>query len=464
MADVVARLIGEKLHLTINNMTLTQRSDGAWVFPEVNVEPLAYDPAVMSAVQYSPVIGQSLGQGKSGGMDETLVQAFLAKAFPQAKTTTTYGDLVPAIATNLTLSGGTVPRLSGEHPLLGLLGFAYELGNALTDVSAEHRIGINNAAGGSALSYSVKGGAAYSSTMAALTAAKNFASSIGKSVFYTGPAIYQGESNLNDTKAQYLAPFVQLAADHSADGQAITGQTLPPALFTYITCSNPLNTATRSGVARAQHFGAIDYATGASAVPIILSTPTYFMASMYDPTGLHYPADWTYMLGAYARLAQYYCYELASDLPLNERFPPMHPVNVEVAGAVMTVTYQMRRPGLSLEWGVADRPNGDGFALQEDYGFAAHDGTTLVPLNTPEIIGTNQIRFTLGSGTWGNGYRLGYALDRPTKNHLFFKGNGGNLRDNHGDTVRCARMNLPMHNWAAPIDINIGASNVWSMS
>ena len=443
--------------------TLFLRADGVWA-------PLTYVDPVIRAVQFSSVNGQSLGQAHSGGMNETLVQEYQAKAFPRGKTTAGFTDLVPAIATDLTLSGGVTPRLHGENPMFGMLGVGYQLGNILTDISAEYRIGITNSTGSTNIAAQQKPQPPFTSTIVAANAAKAYAASVGKASFDMGLLWAGGEANMADTKAAYLAALTQLAYDHSTDRKAITGQTDPPALFTYITSSNPINTATRQGVARAQHQAAIDYFNGVipigktAPVPIILATPIHFMGFLFDGTGVHIPADWAYMLGAYAALAQFHCYEVLTDLPLNKRWPPIHPIGVTINGADMTVAYQMRTPYTALQWGIADRPNGDGFAAQPNYGFAAFDGAGLVALNTPQIIGDNIIKFTLAAGAWIEGYRLGYMLDVAADHHLFFIDGAGNLRDNYGDTVRCAAMNLPMHNWVAPFDITVGAGGTWSLS
>lgn len=471
MADVVARLVGERLHLTITNLVLTQDGDGAWLYPQVAVEPLSYEPDVMASLQVTSTNGQSLAQTHSGGMNETLVSPYAAKAFPHGKTTTTFADLITnVIATDLTISGGTTPRLSGEAPIFGQLAFGYELARPLINIDALPRLGFNKGYGSTAIAVHVKGQPYYADTIATLTAAKNYGDSIDKATFDLGYAWFQGESDAASSKATYQATLQRLARDYATDRKAVTGQTPEPAMFTYVTDSNPLNTGTRSGIARAQLQAAIDFNAGTIPAghtepsPVILSSPTYFIPRLFDETGVHVAADGAYILGAYVSLAQFHCYMKASELPLNERWPPIIPTNVSIAGGVATITYQMRIAGTSLAFGVSDRPNGDGIALQQDYGFAVHNGTSLVGLSSVELVGTNQIRITLASGSFAEGYRIGYGLDRVSRHNLFFVGSSGNVRDNYGDTVRCEAMNWPMHNWLAPHDINIGASNTWSIS
>lgn len=431
---------------------------------------LLYRPETVFAVQFTSTNGQSLAQTHSGGMNFTLAQVYNSKAFPRFKATTTFADLVPAVATDLTLSGGTIARRDGEAPIFGQLSYNYLLANQLLDTSTEQRIGIDNGTGATFISQHIKGQTSYNSTLSALTAAKNYATSIGKTIYDVGEAWFQGESDTGATKAAYQATLQRLARDYADDRKAITFQIEDPALFTYITGSNSLTDGTRNGVARAQHQAAVDYfndvvPSGHSAPsPVILATPMHHMAYQFDATGLHVGSEWANYMGAYVALAQYQCYVRKSALALNKRWPPIIPIEVVISGVDATITYQLRSPGTSLAFGVSDRPNGEGFTKQQNYGFAVWDGASLVAINDPVIIAANKIRVTLVSGSFGTGYRIGYALDRAADHHLFFKGGAGNVRDNFGLTTRNALLNMPMHNWMGPHDITIGAGSTWSIS
>lgn len=470
MPDVTARLVGETLTLTINPLVLTLNAAGQWVFPKEIFAPFRSD--VMFAVQFTSVNGQSLAQGHNGGMNMTLTQDFAAQAFPTQKTVTTFTDLTPAIATNLTLGSlsGSIARRDGESPIFGQLRFGYTLGNLLTDISTEKRVGINNGVGSTAIAVHIKGQTYYNNTINAATASKNYAASLGKSAFDLGYLWSQGESNAGNTKASYQATLQRLARDYADDRKAITAQADDPAMFVCITGSNSLIDGTRNGVARAQHQAAVDYfnavvPSGHSVPsPVILATPMHHMAYQFDTTGVHVSAAWADYMGSYVALAQYYCYMKPSALPLNKRWPPIIPITVTLAGAVATITYQLRAPGTALAFGVANQPNGEGIAKQTNYGFAVSDGSTLQAISDPVIIGTNQIQITLTSGTFLPGYRIGYALDRPSDKTLYFVGGAGNVRDNFGTSTRDPFLNLPMHNWMGPHDVVLGAGSTWSIA
>lgn len=442
--------------------------------PGTQLGLVTYNEAVMASLLFTTTNGQSLAQTHSGGMNETLASPYAARAFPRSKTSTDFSDLITnVVATDLTISGGATARLDGESPILGQLKFGYDLARTLINVDAVPHVGVNRGYGSTAISAHVKGQGYYANTINALTAAKAYATSLGRATFDLGYAWFQGESDAASTKAAYQATLQALARDYAADRKAITGQSEPPAMFTYITDSNPINTATRSGIARAQHQAAIDYFNGTVPsghtvpAPVILATPTYFMPRLFDNTGVHVAADWAYMLGAYVALAQFHCYQKASALPLNQRWPPIIPTAVDIAGGVATITYQMRIAGTSLALGVSDRPNGNGIPAQTNFGFGVHNGTSLQAVSSVELVGANQVRITLASGSFAPGWRIGYALDYIPVKNLYAtqaQSSAGNLRDNYGESVRCNAMNLPMHNWVAPHDITLGASNTWSIS
>ena len=432
---------------------------------------LAYNPATMSAIQFTATNGQSLAQGHNGGMNETLTQQFASKAFPSNKTTTVFTDLISTvIATDLTITGGTVARQHGEAPIFGQLAYGYDIARPIKNIDALPRVGVVKAVGGTPITSHIKGQIPYTETIASLNAAKNYATSLSLSIFDMGSLFMQGETNATDTKAYYQPIFQQLARDYATDRKAITGQTDEPALFSYVTCSNAVNTGIYSGVARAQFQASADYyndviPSGHTVPsPVVMTAPTYMLPHFFDTTGVHPGADGAYILGAYASLAQYHCYMKASGLPLSKRWPPIIPTAVTYAGGVATITYQMRIAGTSLAFGVANRPNGDGIPQQQDYGFAVWNGTALVSLASVALIGSNQVQITLTTGSFASGHRIGYGTDRACDHNFFFTGSAGNVRDNYGLTVRCAAMNWPMHNWLAPHAITLGTSPSWSLT
>jgi hypothetical protein len=438
-----------------------------------------YNTTVMSSLQFTSINGQSLAQTHNGGMNETLASPFAAKAFPHTKTTTTYSDVITnVIATDLTISGGSIAREDGEAPIFGQIAFGYELARPVFNLDTTPRVGVDKGYGATTIAVHVKGQTYYTDTISTLTAAKNYATSLGLPIFDMGLAWFQGESDVSSTKATYQGTLQQLARDYATDRKAITGQTDEPAMFSYCTDSNVVGSGTRSGIARAQFQSAMDYFNGVVPSgqtvpsPVIFSSPTYHLPHMFDGAGVHVGADGAYLLGAYVSLAQYHCYMKASALPLSQRWPPIMPTAVTFAGGVATITYQMRIAGTALAFGALSSPryppNGDAIALQQDYGFAVWNGSALVSLSSVTLVGSNQIQITLASGSFGNGYRIGYALDRPADHNLYFIGSAGNVRDNYGATAlpgaRCTAMNWPMHNWLAPHDINVGASNTWTLS
>ncbi len=374
--------------------------------------------------------------------------------------------------------------------MFGLLGHNYEMLSSERNLSVSdygmYRVGANNAAGSTTIAQNNKGTARYNRTLAQIVQEKAWGAANGVPVICPGNLWLQGEGDNVNSKAYYLDKLTELAIDYAADIRAIldgaddvtADQTFDPHLFTYATCGRPVMDAQMSSVPRAQLQAAVDYFRGTiqptqtKPAPVILTCPTYFMSHEFDETGIHVPATWSYMLGAYGALAIQRMFidewdDADPEQAMNKRWPPMHPIDVKFIGNTALLKYQMRLPGTKLQFGVSSFPDGEGVSEQENYGFAVYDtvGAAYKSIATPELVAPDTVAIRLASGSFADGDRIGYAMDQAATNWTFFTGNAGNLRDNHGDFHRCEAMNLPMHNFVTPHFVTKDAGTAgWTLS
>lgn len=435
-------------------------------------------------------LGQSLGQTHVGGANETLTQVARSFAYPADENAPDYAtDRLAAVATDDIVTGATITNRDGENPQFGLMAHTFEMLETERGLTPSdhgmYRVSGNNAAGSTSIVQNNQGTDRYNRTLAQVTQELAWGNANGVPVICPGNLWSQGEAENLNTKAYYLEKLTELATDYATDIRAILDgsgasydQTFDPILFTYATCGRPI--AGGATVARAQLQAAVDYYNGvtqpglAAPSPVVLTAPTYFMDYSHDPTGIHVPAAWSYMIGAYGALAIQRIFidewddaDPAQAIP--KRWAPMHPIDVRFIGNTAIIKYKMRLPGVRLEWGVqsAGFPSGDGVSEQENYGFAVRNvaDTGYETIATPEIVAPDTVAIRLSSGTFADGHRIGYAMDNAATNWTFFTGNAGNLRDNHGAFHRCEAMNLPMHNWLAPHYVTKDTSpSGWTMS
>ncbi|MER8946086.1 hypothetical protein [Mesorhizobium sp. M0959] len=439
-----------------------------------------YRGHLLSSAIFAPVRGQSLAFAHVGGANETLTQIGRSVAYPYGNDAPAPDSFKPAIATDADITGATIAIRDGESPMFGVTGHMYEMierenGLKSADIGLM-MVTANNSLGSTTIAQNNKGTARYNRGLAQLSALKTWCTDNGKPLLSLGTSWYQGEANNADSSATYYAALVRMARDEADDMRAIlTGadevsrdQTFDPILFTYATCSRPVGGSALSSVPRAQLRAAVDFfndvvpAGHSAPAPVVLTAPNYFMDFSFDDTGVHVPAVWAYMLGAYAAEAQKRVFvdEWDPTIPYSKRWPPLHPIRVRRIGNTLLVKFKMRALKTKLRFAVADRANGEGIREQENFGFALYDtgDASYKTMAAPQIVGPDEIAFTRSSGVWVDGLRLGYGIDNPSNKTNYFVGSAGNVADDYGRLVRCDRMNLPMHNWLSPHYVMLDAS------
>lgn len=383
------------------------------------------------ALNYIPIIGQSLAVG-SGGTPVlsssqpyknvsvgTGVQGNLGQATPAywygniAGTGYQAGDLTPMVEVSVeTLA-------SGAANTVGKLARADGLG------SAQDLLTMNFAVGATAYSGLAKGTIPYQDNIDTSAFAP-----IPGQLFASGainvPALWcvHGESDM--LNGSYGANIRQWQVDYETDMKAITGQsgTIPifhsqPSCWTAVA-----NVNSATGIAPYQILS--EYETNPTKT--VLVCPKYFFS--------YQPADGVHLLNtSYRLLGEYYAKAYYQHVVKGIPWSPLRPTTIQRTGAVITVTFSGNVGNLQFDTTNVTDPSGatatKGFEYTDSAGGSIYTRIASVALSLP-----NQVVITLTADPSANtGKTLSYAytgtpgqLAGPTT------GPRGNLKDSDTTT------------------------------
>ena len=127
----------------------------------------------------------------------------------------------------------------------------------------------------------------------------------------------------------------------------------------------------------------------------------------------------------------------------------MRPKSISRAGSVVTVTYFVPAPPLTLDTVHVTNPG--------NFGFDFVDNGTLVPLSSVVVTGADTVTITLGAVPSGVNMRLRYAQNQDTNpatrcigpGTVYGGGARGNLRDSDATP---SRYGYDLWNWGANFD------------
>lgn len=284
--------------------------------------------------------------------------------------------------------------------------------------------------GGTPYSGLKKGTAAYSNGIAQVTAARSIAERAGYGYVVRAVTNVHGESDHANRNMGYANDLVQWQSDYETDVKNLTGQREPvPMLQTQISSWTRYNSAT-SFIPTLQ-LAACDMQPD----KIYMVAPKYFLS--YVPDGVHLDNK------GYRWMGEYYAKAYRRIVLEGKPWIPVRPTKVSLAGAEITVTFNVPAPPLVLDTTLVTDPGSYGFEFWDDSG--SPPAITQVALAGPDAV-----KITLAKAPSGMQKRIRYAytgkvgaLAGPTT------GPRGNLRDS--DATASPNGNK-LYNWCVHFD------------
>ncbi len=286
----------------------------------------------------------------------------------------------------------------------------------------------------------------FAEAMMQVTDAKAIASAAGKSYAVRAVTAIHGEHDhyaysSNDsafplvgtdgasTVTDYSDALLEWQRDYEASVKAITGQTVPVPLF--VNQYSHWNDGATTKIAYMQ----LD-AHVRSQGKVVLVGPTY--ALEYSSDCLHFKSHSERQLGEYFGKAY------ARVVIEGKKWEPLRPIQVTLAGNVVTAKFHVPSPPLVLDTTRVGDPG--------NYGFEWYDSSGSPPaITNVAITSPDTVQVTLASAPTGNDKRLRYAYT--------FEGCGGsgtiargNLRDSDATP---SNYGYDLFNWAVHFDVGV---------
>ncbi|MET0412060.1 MAG: dockerin [Polyangiaceae bacterium] len=356
--------------------------------------------------------GQSLAVGDPGaarGQPEATVRA-LTQPFGNLKLTTGSlpwpvdpNDAALALVPLVEPIGRLAPNypsswpqnISGETPHAAMANQITALaraGGAADYVGVHSEVGEN----GQCLSFLVKGatpsglnGRAYEATLIEARAITRLAQAAGKTYGVAAIIVTHGECDAGNTA--YAAQLHQLGLDYAADLAQITGQTRAPLMI--VSQQNAVND--RSASTLAQWKIGVDFPADA-----VCSGPKYQYP--YSSDSIHMLVD------GYEQLGEKYAQVYHERLVLGRAWRPLQPSNVERAGRVVSVRFDVPVPPLVWEESF-QAPHQSTPAWSAGRGFELSAGGAALAIESVAIDG-DAVRITAAADLPATGVVVGYAM------------------------------------------------------
>lgn len=293
------------------------------------------------------------------------------------------------------------------------------------------------AVNGAAMASINKGTSPYAHAMAQVSALKDYADGAGADHRVLGVVFIHGETDDQQSNANYGAQVVQLQADFDSDIKAINGQihdvplfACPQAGFYYN------NTADSANASTIQLYNA----AVANPTKILLMSPRYQYC--HTDSGVHVDAYGNYWGGnRYGRaLARWFNNQSNSHIKFVS-------AGMEAGDTEVLITFDV--PAAPLQWNIQEvlpRP-GKGFYFYDDSG------------SPPEVIDAtiedgDKVRLHLASPSTGSNRRVSYArkivASGQTPTVAF--GAAGNLTDSN---LEISEGGYPLTNWCPPFNLPV---------
>ena len=404
--------------------------------PEVRLwlkdaEPVVQAPPAGPAFHYFDInhilsTGQSLSVGAVGNPPLSLSQPFMNRMFNTGVLAGGAG-----LTGMLPLTENGVETMSaGMANLIARMARA-DLFGGMAPPMNDHALLVScHGVGGIAYSGLKRGTAPYSNGMAQVASAKSIADRAGYGYVVRAVTNVHGESDHVNQNMNYANDLVQWQSDYETDVKAMIGQREPiPMLHTQISSWTRYNSATSA--IPALQLAASDMQPD----KIYMVGPKYFLS--YVPDGVHLDNK------GYRWMGEYYAKAYRRIVLEGKPWIPVRPTKIALAGAEITITFNVPAPPLVLDTMLVTDPGNNGFEYWDDSG--SPPAITQVALTGPDTV-----KITLAKAPAGNQKRVRYAytgkvgaLAGPTT------GPRGNLRDSD-KTASLNGNNL--YNWCVHFD------------
>ncbi len=232
----------------------------------------------------------------------------------------------------------------------------------------------------------------------------------------------------------YSDGLVEWQQDYEAQIKAITGQAQSVPLF--ISAISGWTSTRTSALAQLQLDAHIR-------VPgkVVYVTPAYPLSVLDDC--LHFDST------GQRRLGEYFAKAYARVVLGGQKWEPLRPKTISRAGSVVTVTYFVPAPPLTLDTVHVTNPG--------NFGFDFVDNGTLVAISNVAVTGADTVTITLGAAPSGVNMRLRYAQNQDISpatrcigpGTVYGGGARGNLRDSDATP---SRYGYDLWNWGANFD------------
>jgi hypothetical protein len=235
----------------------------------------------------------------------------------------------------------------------------------------------------------------------------------------------------------YSDGLVEWQRDYESSVKAITGQAQSIPLF--ISAISGWTTTRTSQVAQWQ-LDAHIRAPG----KVVYVTPAYPLSVLNDC--LHFDST------GQRRLGEYFAKAYARVVFAGEAWEPVRPKNITRVGNVVTVTYHVPVPPLTLDTVHVSNPG--------SYGFDFLDNGAMVAVANVAVSAADTVTITLGAVPSGVNMRLRYAQNQDTNpatrcigpGTVYGGGARGNLRDSDATP---SRYGYDLWNWGANFDFPV---------
>lgn len=367
--------------------------------------------------EYNMVLsyGQSLSVGADAVPPITATQRFDSVKFVggvrSQDSGTPYTSLVPLTETQVSTLGET--PIGGATDMIKERILAEDQ-LAYTDHSFQ-LIGCAPGAGGTAIAGLSIGTTPYNRFKADVQAGYTLAQAAGKSFSCNAFFWTQAESDYinNTSAATYKAAYIKLRDDLENDVQAITGRSDPLHCISY-----QVNAHATYGYANNPYLAVAQWEVARDNAGFHVACPLY-----WSPQTIHQTAQNSKILGAYYGL----CYKRV--IINGEDWRPLSPLAVSRQGNVILLELHVPVGKLAMDNVL--------IPLRTNYGFSVVDSVgAAVTISSVTITGPNTVKVVTAAPAAGGRLRYGFT-------------NGGNLRDQQGDTIIFSGggLNHPMHNW-----------------
>jgi hypothetical protein len=270
----------------------------------------------------------------------------------------------------------------------------------------------------------------------------------------------QGEWNYRDThggswdKATYKTLFTQLITDMQTDAVAITGQTLPPAFFTYQTGAGYTNDT--------DSFGTPGLHIGMAQLEVSFEhSNTWMVGPIYQYTdfGGHLTANGSRWFGN--QIAKVY----HQVVRRGRGWEPLHPLRIIQQGTEIYIDFHVPEPPLVFD--VIYRLTES--VLFPTRGFSVTDDNGTVTISNVELVGATIVKLSLARNTvgvpnvWyaryqtftGNGNLRDSDMSVGFDNYVYKPEDGMDASENIPELVNKP---YPLHNWCVAFFLPVGYS------